>query len=188
MAACVSGGVDVVQLREKGLDDRSLIGRALALRDLCAPLSVPFIVNDRPDLALAAGADGVHVGQDDCPVGVARRILGPDAIIGLSTHRPAEIDGADGQPVDYLSVGPVLPTATHPDRPATGLEYISYARARSRVPFYVTGDANPRTVGRMAGAGADRFVVVRWLTEAGDPEAAARELSAAIDAALAGGH
>jgi thiamine-phosphate pyrophosphorylase len=184
--ACVAGGVDVVQLREKALDDRALVRRAEQLVGLCRSLGVPFILNDRPDLALAAGADGVHVGQDDCPAAVARRILGPDALIGLSTHAPAELDAAETEPVDYLSAGPVTPTPTKPGRPGTGLAYLSYAAARAGRPFFVTGGVSPDTVGAMVDAGGRRFVVVRWLTEAADPEKAARRLAAALDEALAG--
>src|SRR5450755_1677024 len=101
--ACIEGGVDIVQLREKGLEARPLLERARLAAAVCADFGVPFVLNDRPDLALACGADGVHVGQDDTPPAVARRILGPAAIIGLSTHAPAELDAADGEPVDYLS-------------------------------------------------------------------------------------
>ena len=175
----------MVQLREKAFDDRALLARAQELVMICREAQVPFIVNDRADLALAAGADGVHLGQDDCPPEVARRILGPDALIGLSTHCPEQMDAAQGEPVDYVSAGPVLPTATHPDREATGLGYIGYARRSSRLPFFVTGDANPTTVGAMVRAGADRFVAVRWLTGSPDPERAARQLAEAIDRAVA---
>ena len=181
----MAGGVDVVQLREKRLDDRTLVRRADQLGDLCRSLGVPFILNDRPDLALAAGADGVQVGQDDCPPAVARSILGPDALIGLSTHAPAELDAAGAEPVDYLSAGPVTPTPTKPGRAGTGLGYLSYAAGRAHRPFFVTGGVSPDTIGDMVAAGARRFVVVRWLTTAPDPETAARRLAAAIEEALA---
>lgn len=175
----------MVQLREKRLDDRLLLRRAHQLGALCRSLGVPFILNDRPDLALAAGADGVHVGQDDCPPAVARRILGPAALVGLSTHAPAELDAAGEEPVDYLSAGPVTPTPTKPGRPGTGLGYLGYAAARARRPFFVTGGVSPDSVGAMVAAGARRFVVVRWLTTAADPEKAAHRLVAALDDALA---
>ncbi len=154
---------------------------------VCADFGVPFILNDRPDLALACGADGVHVGQDDTPPEVARRILGPDAIIGFSTHAPAEWDAAAGSTADYLSAGPVTPTPTKPGRPGTGLGYLSYAAgsAESR-PWFVTGGVTPETVPAMVGAGARRFVVVRYLTEAADPETAARRLRDSIEAAIPG--
>jgi len=189
LAACLRGGVDVVQLREKQLDARPLLQRASEARAVCADFGVPFILNDRPDLALACGADGVHVGQDDAPPALARRILGPDAIIGLSSHAPAEWDAAAaaGEPVDYMSAGPVSPTPTKPGRPGTGLEYLTYVAGtpsgRER-PWFVTGGVTPETVPGMAAAGARRFVVVRYLTESADPEDAARRLGAAIDEAV----
>lgn len=173
-----------MQLREKSLDDRTLLRRAEVLLAICRDRGAPFILNDRPDLALALGADGVHVGQDDCPPAVARRILGPDAVVGLSTHAPAELDGSRDEPVDYVSAGPVTPTPTKPGRSGTGLDYLGYAATRAARPFFVTGGVSPTTVPAMVAAGARRFVVVRWLTEAADPESAARELAAAIDAAI----
>ena len=184
IAACVRGGVDVVQLRDKVLDARPLLERAAAALAVCRDLGVPFILNDRPDLALECGADGVHVGQDDAPARLARRLLGPDAIVGLSTHDPTQLEAAGGEPVDYVSAGPVNPTPTKPGRPGTGLSYLSYASGHARVPWFVTGGVTPETVPAMAGAGARRFVVVRWLTEAGDPEAQARLVRRAVDHAI----
>jgi thiamine-phosphate pyrophosphorylase len=186
VAACVAGGVDVVQLRDKTLDARPLLRRAEVLRTACANLGVPFILNDRPDLALEVGADGVHVGQDDAPPSLARRILGTEAIVGLSTHAPDQLERALGEPVDYLSAGPVVPTPTKPGRQGTGTEYAALATARSAKPVFVTGGVSPETVPGLAAAGVRHFVVVRWLTEASDPEAAARTLRSAIDRALGG--
>ena len=185
LAACIRGGVDIVQLRDKDLDARPLLARAAAAAEVCAEFGVPFILNDRPDLALACHADGVHVGQDDTPPEVARRILGPDAIVGFSTHAPAEWDGAAGSTADYLSAGPVTATPTKPGRPGTGLDYVSYAaRSAEGRPWFVTGGVTPETVPTMAAAGARRFVVVRYLTESVDPEGAARTLRGAVDAAV----
>jgi len=181
LAACIAGGVDVVQLRDKTLEPRPLLKRAGVAGAVCRELGVPFILNDRPDLALEAGADGVHVGQDDAPPALARRILGPDAIVGLSTHAPAELDASVGEPVDYVSAGPIAPTPTKPGRPGTGLAYLTYATRHAGRPVFVTGGVTPETVGAMAGAGARCFVVVRWLTEAADPKAAAGALCDAID-------
>ena len=184
VAACIKGGVDLVQLRDKELDARPLIARARVVRDVCRDFGVPFVLNDRPDLALDVEADGVHVGQDDAPPALARRILGPDAIVGLSTHAPTELDAAAAEPVDYISAGPVSPTPTKPGRAGTGLDYVAYAAAHSVRPFYVTGGVTPSTVGDVVAAGARHVVVVRWLTEASDPEAAARALRTALDTAL----
>jgi thiamine-phosphate pyrophosphorylase len=186
LSACIGGGVDIVQLREKDLEARPLLARAGVAAAVCRERGVPFILNDRPDLALACGADGVHVGQDDVPPEVARRIVGPDAIIGLSTHGPAEWDAAAGAPVDYLSAGPVIPTPTKPGRPGTGLSYLEYAAASpERRPWFVTGGVTPEGVPVLAAAGARCFVVVRYLTESADPAAAARRLREAVDGATA---
>jgi thiamine-phosphate pyrophosphorylase len=183
--ACITGGVDVVQLRDKELEARALVDRARLVRRVCQHHGVPFILNDRPDLALEAEADGVHVGQDDAPPSLCRRILGPDAIVGLSTHAPNDVDDALTEPVvDYLSAGPVSQTPTKPGRAGTGLRYLTYVVERAKTPWFVTGGVTPESVPMMAAAGARRFVVVRWLTEAADPAEAAKALRAAIDKAL----
>jgi thiamine-phosphate pyrophosphorylase len=184
LEACISGGVDVVQLRDKLLEARALLQRARLAALVCRDLGVPFILNDRPDLALEAGADGVHVGQDDAPPSLARRILGAGAIVGFSTHSSEELDASRHEPVDYVSAGPVAPTPTKPGRPGTGLEYLRYAASHSRRPWFVTGGVTPDTVPGMVAAGARRFVVVRWLTQAPEARAAAVALRQAIDRAL----
>jgi len=184
VAACIEGGVDVVQLREKHLDDRALLARAEAVGAVCRDAGIPFVLNDRPDLALAAGADGVHVGQDDVPPDVARRILGDDAIIGLSTHSTADLVGSLDAPVTYVSAGPVEPTPTKPGRPGVGLEYIRYAVEHAGRSVWVTGGVSPATVAGVVGAGARHVVAVRWLTDASDPAAAARQLRRALDTAI----
>jgi thiamine-phosphate pyrophosphorylase len=183
VAECVQGGVDLVQLRDKRLEARPLLARARVVAATCRDLGVPFVLNDRPDLALECGADGVHVGQDDAPAGLCRRLLGPDALVGLSTHDPGQLAAADGEPVDYLSAGPVVATPTKPGRPGVGLGYVT-AAAGGRHPFFVTGGATPTSVPAMVAAGATRVVVVRWLTDAADPHAAARALRRALDDAL----
>ncbi len=185
VAACISGGVDVVQLREKQLEARALLGRAKLVGDVCRAEGVPFVLNDRPDLALEAGADGVHVGQDDAPVALARRILGPDAIVGLSTHGPDDLAAAASEDVTYISAGPVEPTPTKPGRPGTGLGYATEASTRAAVPVFVTGGVTPERIPELVAAGVRHFVVVRFLTGATDAMAAARALRDAIDIALA---
>jgi thiamine-phosphate pyrophosphorylase len=151
---------------------------------VCREHGVPFVLNDRPDLALEVGADGVHVGQEDAPCSLARRLMGPDALVGLSTHEPAQLEAAGDEPVDYLSAGPVNATPTKPGRAGTGLGYVSYASARAIRPVFVTGGVTPQTVRPMVEAGGRRFVVVRFLTEADDPEARARALRRSLDEAL----
>jgi thiamine-phosphate pyrophosphorylase len=187
VSACMQGGVDVVQLREKELEAKPLLARARVVRDMCADHGVPFVLNDRPDLALDVGADGVHVGQDDAPAALARRLLGPDAVIGLSTHGAEDLHEALDQPVSYLSAGPVEATPTKPGRAGTGLDYVSLATAGSSVPVFVTGGVTPEKVPALAAAGARHFVVVRYLTESDDPAGAARRLRRAIDIAVDGG-
>ena len=187
VAACVQGGVDVVQLREKALDAAPLLRRAAVVRRVCSDLGVPFVLNDRPDLALDVGADGVHVGQEDAPPSLARRILGPTAIVGLSTHAADQFERAEAEPVDYVSAGPVVATPTKPGRTGTGIDYAAFAATRGRAqrrPVFVTGGVSPSTVPALVAAGVGHFVVVRWLTEATDPLSAARHLRDTIDREL----
>ncbi|HEY5251030.1 MAG TPA: thiamine phosphate synthase [Acidimicrobiales bacterium] len=187
LAACMSGGVDIIQLRDKELDDGALVERGRLARAVCADHGVPFILNDRPDLVAEIGADGVHVGQDDMDPVAARLAVGPDALVGLSSHATGELEAAIGgpdgppAPVDYISAGPVSATPTKPGRPGTGLGYVREAVARSPWPVWITGGVAPDTVGAMLEAGARHFVVVRWLTEAADPAAHAHDLRRAID-------
>jgi len=189
---CIAGGVDVVQLRDKHLGDADLVRRATVVQRVCRGEGVPFVLNDRPDLAATMGADGVHVGQDDVSPGAARDLVGPDAIVGLSTHASVELAAAVGDPagvspapVDYLSAGPVVPTPTKPGRPGTGTGYLAEAVARSPWPVWVTGGVDPDRVADLVTAGARHFVVVRWLVGADDPEGAAQALRSAIDRSVA---
>ena len=183
VTAVCEAGVDIVQLRDKELDDRALLERATIARDAAHAAGALFVLNDRPDLAVACDADGVHVGQDDVPAAVARRIVGPDALVGLSTHAPEELAASAVEPVDYVSAGPVEPTPTKPGRPGTGLDYVRLAAVRSPHPFFVTGGVSPATLPDIAAAGATRFVVVRALTESPDPAAVVKELRRLLDAA-----
>jgi thiamine-phosphate pyrophosphorylase len=177
--AALRGGADLVQLRDKDANDDELLAAADGFRAACAAAGALFLVNDRPDLAVAADADGVHVGQDDLPVAAARRVVGADRIVGLSTHSPAQVDAAAG--ADYIACGPVTTTPTKPGRPATGLGLLGYAAAHARVPFFAIGGIDATLARRAAAAGAERVVVVRALTDAADPEAVARELRAALE-------
>ena len=176
-----AAGVDVVQLREKelGAGDLLAVGRPVATA--CRAAGIPFIVNDRPDVALALDADGVHVGQDDIPPEIARLVL-PSGIIGLSTHAPAEVDAAQGRAeVDYLAVGPVYETPTKPGRPAAGMGLVRYAaEANSARPWFAIGGIDEHTLPDVSAAGATRIVVVRAISEAPDPPAAAARLKALL--------
>ena len=151
---------------------------------ICRDFGVPFIMNDSPELALACGADGVHVGQDDVSIARCREVLGEVAVIGLSTHTPEEFDAALAQPATYLSAGPIVPTPTKLGRPGTGIQYALASTARSDRPVFVTGGVSANNVGDLVRAGLRHFVVVRALTEAPDPARAARELREALDEAL----
>jgi len=179
--AALAGGVDVVQLREKGAGEAVLRAAAAVFRRACDEHGALFILNDRPDLAAACGADGVHLGQDDLPVPRARALVGADLLIGLSTHAPAEVDGARG--ADYIGVGPVHATPTKAGRPAVGLALVRHAAAHASVPWFAIGGIDADNVADVVAAGARRIAVVRAIAEACDPRAAA----AALRAAVAGG-
>jgi len=181
LAAALAGGVQIVQLRVKQRSDDELLDTALRYARLCRQAGALLIVNDRPALALAADADGVHLGQDDMPVAAARRIVGEQRLIGLSTHSAAQLARATG--VDYVGVGPVHATPTKPGRPPVGLALVRHAAAHARVPFFAIGGIDPDNVAEVIAAGARRVAVVRAITNADDPEAAARALRAALDAA-----
>lgn len=183
LRAAVAGGVEIVQLREKLLADDQLVSVADAARALCERLGALFIVNDRPSVAVQAGADGVHVGQDDAPVAKVRELVGPDMLIGLSTHTPLQIDAADAALADYIGVGPVHETPTKPGRPAVGLELIRYAAKHAPVPFFAIGGLHAGNLVEAIEAGARRAVVLRAITEAEDPRRAARGLHELLDAA-----
>jgi thiamine-phosphate pyrophosphorylase len=182
LRGAVAGGVEVVQLREKEMPDDELVAVANAARALCERIGALLIVNDRPHVAAEVGADGVHVGQDDMSVEDVRRLVGDDMLIGLSTHAPQEIDAVDPGLVDYIGVGPIHETPTKPGRPAVGLELVRYAAAHASVPFFAIGGLDETNVGEVLGAGASKVCVVRAITEAEDPEAAARALREQIDA------
>jgi thiamine-phosphate pyrophosphorylase len=181
LRAALAGGVDLVQLRDKAAGDEELRSAAATFRACCDEAGALFVVNDRPDLAVAARADGVHVGQDDMDPARAREIVGDELIVGRSTHSAAQIDAAAG--VDYIAVGPVHATPTKPGRPAAGLDPVRHAAVHARVPWFAIGGLDPDNVGAVIAAGARRIVVVRAITEAADPEAAARALRRALDAA-----
>jgi thiamine-phosphate pyrophosphorylase len=175
--AALRGGADLIQLRDKTLSDGELVAAARVFRAAADAHGALFILNDRPDLVAACEADGVHVGQDDETPAAARAAVGPDRIVGRSTHAPFQADAADADPdVDYLAIGPVHATPTKPGRAAAGLDYVSYAARTVAKPWFAIGGLDARTLPAAVEAGARRAVVVRAITEARDPEAAAREL------------
>src|SRR5687768_2584405 len=137
LAPALAGGVDVFQLREKHAPDEQVLAAAQLARAMCHEAGVPFVLNDRPDLVEAAGADGVHVGQDDTPVAEARAIVGVDRIVGLSTHSVEQADAARG--VDYFAVGPVNATPTKEGRPAIGLDPVRHAAKTASAPWFAIG-------------------------------------------------
>ncbi len=215
LRAALSGGVDIVQLREKQLERAEIERAAATFRRVCDTYSAPFIVNDDPDLARACDADGVHLGQNDISVEEARELLGPDAIIGLSTHSKEQIaatGGAIGQAdqgrsergvlrtrasedadmrrpsasPDYISVGPIWETPTKAGRPAVGLDLISHAAEHAPHPFFAIGGIDPSNAEQVVQAGARRLCVVRAIRDAAEPTAVAEELRRALGAAPGG--
>lgn len=175
--AALRGGVDVVQLRDKELSDDELVAAAAPFRRACDAHGALFVLNDRPDLVEACGADGAHVGQGDMALGEARAAVGTERLVGLSTHTRDDIEAAVG--ADYLGVGTIFATPTKVDR-AVGLDLVRIAAEAARVPWFAIGGIDLANVGTLAGAGAWGVAVVRAIRDAADPEAAARELRAAL--------
>ena len=181
VAAAVRGGATCVQLREKQLDTRPFVERARALKALLAPLGVPLIINDRLDVALAVGADGVHVGQSDLPPEDVRRLM-PHALIGLSVESPEQVRAAANMPVDYLGVSPVFSTPSKQDTsPALGLEGLRAMRALTDLPLIAIGGIDLNNAAQVLAAGAYGLAVVRALCAAPDPAAAAQALRQLTD-------
>jgi thiamine-phosphate pyrophosphorylase len=187
--ACLDGGVDLIQVRDKAASDRDIVAAAESIREDVRRAGAWLFINDRIDLALAVEADGVHVGQEDLPPSIVRAIArnagASRLMVGLSTHSVAQVDAAQAEPIDYFSVGPVVPTPTKQGRPGIGLDPIRHAALHARLPFFVTGGVTPERIPELWGAGARNFVVVRYLTEARDPFEAARSLKEEIDRLMA---
>jgi thiamine-phosphate pyrophosphorylase len=173
--AALAGGVDIVQLRQKGLEARREIEYLSVFRAACDRHGALLAVNDRADVACAARPDVLHLGQDDLPVRAARAIVGPDMLIGRSTHSEREAAAAAAEPgVDYLCAGPTWPTPTKPGRPAPGLKLLEYAAgSRFGRPWFAIGGIDAANLDEVLATGARRIVVVRAITEADDPRAAA---------------
>ncbi|MEU6170657.1 thiamine phosphate synthase [Streptantibioticus parmotrematis] len=180
--AVLSSGVDVVQLRDKGMEAAEELDHLAVFRDACRRHGKLLAVNDRADVAHAVGADVLHLGQGDLPVPAARAILGDDVIIGRSCHAEAEAAAASVQPgADYFCTGPCWPTPTKPGRPAPGLPLVEYAAGLGTDrPWFAIGGIDLTTVDQVLAAGARRVVVVRAITDADDPADATARLAAAV--------
>ncbi|NLW49689.1 MAG: thiamine phosphate synthase [Candidatus Brocadiaceae bacterium] len=181
--ALLAGGVDAVQLREKDLSDRELLVRSCTLRKQTEAAGALLIVNDRPDVAVLAGADGVHLGQDDLPPAEARRIVGPDLLIGWSTHSARQAAQARDLPLDYIGVGPFAPTATKGYEVGFGADLVRAERAATPLPMVAIGGITADNAADAIEAGATAVAVCAALCDTDDPEAAARRLRAAVVAA-----
>jgi thiamine-phosphate pyrophosphorylase len=181
----LDAGVDIVQLREKNLEAGEELALLEVFADACRRHGRLLAVNDRADVALASGADVLHLGQDDLPVSAARRILGPGPLIGRSSHSPAQSSAAAAEAdVDYFCAGPVWATPTKPGRPATGLSLVSHVAAAAPArPWFAIGGIGLDRLDEVLDAGARRVVVVRAITEADDPGAAAAEFARRLAAA-----
>lgn len=182
--AAVRGGVTAVQFREKDCSTRQFLEIGRSVQEACRSLGVPFIVNDRADLALVLKTDGIHLGQDDLPPRDARRLLGPDAVIGLSVETLEQAIEAEAEDVDYLGISPIFATPTKPDtRSEWGLAGLSKLRRLTRRDLVAIGGINPENAGAVIEAGADGIAVVSAICAAADPERAARDLRKAVDGA-----
>jgi len=180
LRAALRGGVDIVQLREKELGQEAIERSARTFRRVCDNYSALFIVNDDPYLARSCDADGAHVGQDDASAAEAREVLGPEAIVGLSTHSEEQLTASAGQPVDYVSVGPVWETPTKAGRPGVGLGLVAHAATEAPHPFFAIGGIDPANATDVVAAGAHRLGVVRAIRDAADPAAVATALRDAL--------
>jgi thiamine-phosphate pyrophosphorylase len=167
--ACLKGGLTLLQYREKSADDVIRLDRARKLRQLCHDYGALFIINDRIDLALAVDADGVHLGQQDIPIAVARQLLGPQRLIGRSTTNQKEMQGAIAEGADYIGVGPVYETPTKAGKAAAGLDYVRYAAKNCQIPWFAIGGIDASNINDVMDAGSQRVAVVRSLMQAEQP-------------------
>lgn len=176
-AALLAGGADLLQLRAKGHPPADIEALARRVLPLCRAAGVPFIVNDHPAIAVAVGADGVHIGQDDGALATVRELLGPGKIIGRSTHSPAQARAALGEGFDYIGFGPLFPTPTKLGRPGIGLADLAAVQAEvgSSIPVFAIGGIRRDNLGTVLAAGARNVVIVSDLLTAPDIEAATRE-------------
>jgi thiamine-phosphate pyrophosphorylase len=167
--AALQGGLTLVQYREKTADDSARLSHAQKLRQMCHHYGALFIMNDRVDLALAVDADGVHLGQQDVPIALARQLLGPQRLIGRSTTNPDEMQRAIAEGADYIGVGPVYETPTKADKAAAGLEYVQYAAKHAKIPWFAIGGIDPNNINEVLASGAQRVAIVRAIMQAEQP-------------------
>lgn len=180
VAEAVRGGASVIQLRDKTASHGDLVSAAKRLISVTRPRKVPLIVNDDVKAAFESGADGVHLGQEDGDLQSARSLLGPNAIIGRSTHSTEQALNAEREGFDYIGVGPVFSTPTKPGRPAVGLEMIRFAAKELKVPFVAIGGIDPANIGEVIKAGARIVAVVRAIMEAENPCQLTQRLNEAV--------
>lgn len=183
LGPALGAGAGIVQLRDKALTDGELLGAAATVRQACVAAGALFVLNDRPELAEEAGADGVHLGQDDGALDAARALVGGEMLLGISTHSPGQVDAAEAGPADYMGVGPVHETPTKPGRPAVGLDLVRHAARNATKPFFAIGGIDASNAPDVARAGARRIAVVRAICDAQDPARATDELLEALEAA-----
>lgn len=182
LESALRGGVDMVELLDAGQDDARLLEAAAGLRPICERHGALLMLNNRPELVTRAGADGVHIDRDGIALEQARAMIGPDKLLGTSTHSIQEIEAAQLAPLDYISVGPVHATPIRPDASPVGHSLVTFASRNSRLPFFAVGGVEPHNTGAIAAAGAQRIAVVRAITESSDPERSAAVLRAEITA------
>lgn len=177
----LAGGVDAIQLRSRTLKDRPLVALGKEIKTRCAKVGALFIVNNRPEIALATDADGLHLGHEDLPIAFAREMLGHRKIIGLSTHSLPEAITAQRQGADYVSCGPVWATPTKPEYNAVGLNLIGFYKAALRIPFVVIGGVDQNNLDQVLEMGGKTVAVVRALFDAKNPESLAKEFKGKLE-------
>jgi len=176
----IEGGADIIQIRAKELSTKELIEKAEPVRELARQHDVLFIVNDRPDVAVALDADGVHLGQEDMPINLARQTLGIDRIIGVSTHNIEQAKQAEAEGADYIDAGPVFFTPAKKDTPPTGVGFVESVKKSIRLPFVAIGGINKDNIAQLSNIGVKRIAVIRAILEAEDVTQATRQLKAKI--------
>lgn len=178
--ASIAGGVGIIQYREKTKSTALMIREAAEILALTRPAGVPLLINDRLDVALAVGADGVHMGQDDMAAATARKLIGPDAIVGVTTPTPELVAAAEGDGASYVAIGPIYATPTKPDKPAVGFDAIRRTAEATSLPVCVIGGIDRENIGDIPSEYVDMYSMIRGISDAADPKAATEELVAIV--------